>query len=75
MSCYQKISDLTINGTVTDTSNAGMVTQRFSTVFENDWFASDFVETPDWQVPSGPTGDTYQASDPLTTSYWRIILL
>lgn len=76
-SCYNSISLLSINGTVTDTTNSAVVSHRFSNSFEDDWFGTDFVEGSNWNDPiSSNTGDNYGSENTaITNVYWRIKIL
>lgn len=76
-SCYNSISELNINGTVTDTTDTTAISHRFTYDYEQDWFATDYVEHSTWQDPiASNTGDNYGLENTLlTNTYWRIKIL
>lgn len=76
-SCYNSISSLSINGTVTDTSDTTLVSHHFTHNFEENWFATTFAEGSGWSNPQtsnfGDSFDTENVNP--TNTYWRIKIL
>ncbi|CAN8063457.1 unnamed protein product [Agarophyton chilense] len=76
-SCYNSISQLSVNGTELDTTDTSAVTHRFSNNFEDDWFSPDFVEGSNWRSPATTNfADTFGVlNTEFTNTYWRIKVL
>lgn len=75
-SCYNSISLLNVNGTLLDTTYES-VTHRYTNIFEQDWYATDFVEDSNWKDhKASSTGDNYDVENTeITNTYWRIKIL
>lgn len=69
LSCYNGISDFSVNGTLFDTTDDTAVRQYYFNAFQNDWFATDFTVDSSWQQYSGlvsNVGDTYTSGVAVT---------